>query len=1070
MKQSLKYALTGAAFAVLAACGGGSSPPSDSTQPTATANGAGRISSLRVEGGASQSVLDSRLQRASGPQRVWVTLADPSLAAFKSTQLEALGVDMQARSLGVKTDAQALSASERTQKSALATHRDVLRARQSDMMNQLRGYGAQELGRVHVAHNAIAVKVDATSLKAISQLSGVVKVRPVVDYTLDLSETVPYVGGTAVQTAGRTGAGVKVAVLDSGIDYTHKNLGGPGTAAAYAAAYGTGTGDPLNTTRNGLFPTAKVIAGYDFVGEDWPNTPEAPDEDPIDFEGHGTHVADIIAGNDGAAHKGMAPGASLVAVKVCSAVATSCSGVALLQGMDFALDPNGNGDISDAVDVINMSLGSSYGQIEDDLTLAAATAVKLGVVVVVSAGNSANRPYIVGSPSTGVGVISVAQTQTPSAVAIALTVNTPANIARTIVNTASVEFAPITSGFSGDIRLASTAAGGGNNNNLACAALPAASLAGMVALIDRGTCAVSVKVHNAATAGAVGVLVANNADGDPPTFSFGGPVPFTPAQTLIITRVDGALLKGSIAAPVNVTVSPTVSLALVGGVVASSSRGPAYSTQHIKPEIGAPGASVSAEVGTGIGQTAFGGTSGAAPMVSGAAALMIEAFPTRSPEQIKAMLMNSAETNVYTSPAGAPGELAPITRIGAGELRVNRAIALTSAAWNKETRSAALSYGALEVPFLTTVSKKLRVENFGNSSKNFTITSNFRYTADQATGAVRVLAPSRVRVGARSTEDIEIRLVIDPSKLPTWALDGGPNGGNGALLNGPEYDGYVTLTAGSEKLSVPWHVLPRKASLTTSLFGRHNGADAVWLTNLGREVGSYDVFSLTGVSNRIPSSQLPGPGANAAVIDMRSVGVRYLPDSLTGIGADVLEFAISTSGRRAHPNYPAEFDIEIDTDGDGSPDYVVFNAEGGGFAASGQNQVFLADLNAGGPARSFFFTDADLNSGNVIFTVALNIGPGSIALAPGATLNFSVFAFDNYFSGNLTDSIEGMRFTPASPRFGVIGDPFGNVPSLSRLAVPFTEGAANPAASNEKGFLFMYRRNALIESEVVLRP
>ena len=92
-----------------------------------------------------------------------------------------------------------------------------------------------------------------------------------------------------------------------------------------------------------------------------------PIPDPIDFEGHGTHVSDIIAGQstDGA-HKGVAPDAKIVAVKVCSSVSTACSGLALLQGMEFALDPNGDGSMADAVDVINMSLGSNYGQKEDE--------------------------------------------------------------------------------------------------------------------------------------------------------------------------------------------------------------------------------------------------------------------------------------------------------------------------------------------------------------------------------------------------------------------------------------------------------------------------------------------------------------------------------------------------------------------------------------------------------------------------------------------------------------------------------------------------------------------------------
>ena len=102
------------------------------------------------------------------------------------------------------------------------------------------------------------------------------------------------------------------------------------------------------------------------------------------------------------------------------------------------------------------------------------------------------------------------------------------------------------------------------------------------------------------------------------------------------------------------------------------------------------------------------------------------------------------------------------------------------------------------------------------------------------------------------------------------------------------------------------------------------------------------------------------------------------------IGADYLEFAISTFGRRAHPNYPAEFDLYIDNNNDGAPDYVVFNAENGGFSVTGQNLVFVANLTTG-PATAVFFTDADLNSGNVIFTVPMNgaAGPSTSACSQG---------------------------------------------------------------------------------------
>ena len=81
------------------------------------------------------------------------------------------------------------------------------------------------------------------------------------------------------------------------------------------------------------------------------------------------------------------------------------------------------------------------------------------------------------------------------------------------------------------------------------------------------------------------------------------------------------------------------------------------------------------------------------------------------------------------------------------------------------------------------------------------------------------------------------------------------------------------------------------------------------------------MFSLTGVSSRAPRSELPGPGDNFAFIDFRSVGVRLLPNSLTGIGFDLLEFAMNTNGRRAHPAYPGGFEIDIDTTGDGVADW-----------------------------------------------------------------------------------------------------------------------------------------------------
>src|SRR5262249_19027538 len=119
-----------------------------------------------------------------------------------------------------------------------------------------------------------------------------------------------------------------------------------------------------------------------------------------------------------------------------------------------------------------------------------------------------------------------------------------------------------------------------------------ASPAGKVALIDRGSCSISLKVDRAAQAGAIGVLIGLVAAGDAVSFSFGGGTTFVP--TLVITQSTANLIKANIAAPVNVTFSSAISISLAGSMVSSSARGPGLSYNSIKPDIGAPGASVSA--------------------------------------------------------------------------------------------------------------------------------------------------------------------------------------------------------------------------------------------------------------------------------------------------------------------------------------------------------------------------------------------------------------------------------------------------------------------------------------------
>lgn len=1041
------------AAALLAACGSEESTSSRDSASTST------LALEAVSGGSVTDAgkLPASLAAKTGMVDVWVTLDQASLVRTRAMLAQNTGI-ARVRAQAAGTRGTAARAEPLAIRSAMAAQKQLVQAQQADAGRRLSAMGARELGRVSVAHNAIAVSVDASRLAAIAAMPGVLRVRPVVHHQLDLTETVPYVGGAAVQAAGFDGTGVRVAVMDSGIDYTHRNLGGAGTDAAYEAAWGTSTTDPKNTTRDGLFPTAKVVDGFDFVGEAWPNGARTEDPDPIDLQGHGTHVADIIAGrsNDGT-HKGMAPGASLIAVKVCSAVATSCNGVALLLGVDYAMDPNGDGDISDAADVINLSLGSSYGQIEDDLTFALQNAVDAGTVVVASAGNSANRPYIAGSPSIGLGVISVAQTAVPSDGAIPLVVNAPTAIAGIYGNTATVDWAPVDRAVTGDVK---TALQGGAANNLACAALPAGSLSGKIALIDRGTCSISVKVDNAAKAGATGVLIGLIAPGDAVSFSFGGGDTFVP--TLVIQQSLANAIKARQAAgdTVNVTLSPSTTIPLVGSMAGTSSRGPAIGTHLIKPEIGAPGASVSAIAGSGTGTEAFGGTSGAAPMVSGAAALLLQAHPGRNPLQIKAMLMNSAETAVYTNPAVAPGVLAPISRIGSGELRVDRALGASAAAWEATSQSAGLSFGAVEASKQLVIKRTLTVENFSSTPKQYAVATTYRYANDEASEAVKLNAPSNVTVPANGSATVEVTMVITPSRLASWPFTGGSSIGNGALLDGPEYDGYLTLSAGSERLSVPWHVLPRKASVTSVLpYAPGRTGPTLQLKNVGVDAGAFDTFSLTGTSPVGGLVPPPKPGDGYGFVDLKAAGVRYIPSC--GVAGGCLQFAIASHDRRSHPAYPAGIEVDIDTNNDGVMDYFVFQEEQTGFGATGASLVWVQKI--GATTRSaFFFNIADLNSANTIYTVPLSaLG----ITTPTQTISFEVYGYDNYHTGALTDYLGGMRFTPATPRYSA---PSGTVAPAGTGRLPFAKSTV--AGSSETGLLFMFGRNDGAEAQAVTLP
>jgi hypothetical protein len=508
---------------------------------------------------------------------------------------------------------------------------------------------------------------------------------------------------------------------------------------------------------------------------------------------------------------------------------------------------------------------------------------------------------------------------------------------------------------------------------------------------------------------------------------------------------------------VSVEIDPATGLPLVGSMIGSSSRGPTMQTNAVKPEIGAPGASVSAEVGTDTGATPFGGTSGATPMVTGSAALLLSQFPDRSPAEIKSLLMNYAETEIYNGAPDAPfnSPLAAIARIGAGEVRVNSSYYGSDlAAWDTGSQSGALSFGFVDATHDVVLTREVTVRNYGGGEETLAITPSFRFDDDVVNGAVAVSAPADVTVPAGGDATFDVTLTIDASALRGWTLDSGGNGNNALPLTELEYDGYIDVGP----LHLAWHVLPRQsgdvsaADDTVTIDGEFEGfpAGSVELDNDGVGVGAVDGFSLIGTSSQLPTAD---PGQQLPTIDLRYAGVQTIPvpaGFCSGDDSFLLLLAVNTWERQTHANAPSTFEWDLDTTGDGEADWAVFNLDLAGDLTDGRNAAWVQDLETG-DATIFFLTDHGTNSAN---TTLILCGEqiGMNAADFGTPITADLFAVDTYFTGRSTDMITGMEFAPLGERyFPVVGDDgfgTGDVPaggSATLNVMDFGAAGTNPS-------------------------
>jgi subtilisin family serine protease len=652
---------------------------------------------------------------------------------------------------------------------------------QQQLLAPLARLGARVLYRNQRVYNGIAAVVDNDKLAELARLPGVKAIRPLITKKLDLSSSVPLIGAPQLWNSGGpnvTGQGLKIGIIDTGIDYLHTGFNGSGAEADYDRNDTT-----VITETPALFPTARVAGGRDFVGDDYDpdGTPDQqiprPDPDPMDCDGHGSHVAGIAAGNgvnaNGTAYTGpynssinfdgfrvgpgVAPQATLYALRVFGCVGATN---VVDQAIEWAVDPNDDGDFSDHLDVINMSLGAAFGGDDDTTSIASNNAVLAGVIVAAAAGNAGDTYYIHDSPGSANRVIAVASSVDSRAILDGFRVNSPPSIAGVKPAAESALFdwensTPVT----GTLVYPPSQRDG-------CAAFTPANTAiitGNIVLLDwtDGSCGSVTRGANVVAAGGKGFFLVDNS----PVFDLsinGSPV----IPSYSIPKSVGDELKAALGlGPVSVTLSHEYAASVTIEVPAAidivsdfSSRGASRTGTALKPDISAPGDSTfSVNALTGNRGLNISGTSMATPHIAGAMALLKQLHPTWSVEELKALAMNTATQDLRQAQTLDPN--APLVgpgRQGAGRVDLVNAEASEVVAYNTNTPGAvSVSFGAVEVLGTATATRQVRVVNKGTGS----VTYNVAYAPSTVVPGVKYnVAPASVTLAAGTATTVTVTL------------------------------------------------------------------------------------------------------------------------------------------------------------------------------------------------------------------------------------------------------------------------------------------------------------------------
>ena len=720
--------------------------------------------------------------------RLWVFAAMAALASGQYVPnryiVELSGPAAAAPSVAAPSVAFPAAGKQRIARAEIAGRRAGVRARQQAFRGKVEQTQAQVLDSVDTVANALIVNATPDQANQIASIAGVVRVHKVRRFkpTLDAAIPLHQVDRVWAQIGpDNAGAGVKIAIIDSGIDNTHPGFQDPTIPAL--------DGFPIvNYPSDTAFTNNKVIVARSYAALfDYLD----PDPSAEDNAGHGTALAMCAAGVSHAAPMatiaGVAPKAYLGSYKVLGTPGFNdyISEAAFLKALDDA--------VADGMDVINISFGAAPAQrLEDDIEVQAlAQAAAAGVIVTVSAGNDGPALFTISSPATSPDAIAVGGSHNTRALSPSVTVGSAAYMA--VNGNGPLPAQQVTAQMVDVATL--------DGQGLACSPLAAGSLTGEIALILRGSCTFEAKLNNAAAAGAVAAVVyATPAQPDAIPMAVGAAT--LPAQ--MVSSGDGLAIQQQLqtaGGPVAATQQFAVASVPIDAyrVASFSSAGPNVDGS-IKPDLLAVGAEIYtatqsfdpySDMYDPSGYIYAEGTSFSAPLAAGAAALLKAARPGFTAEQYRSMLVNTA------SPLGA-ADSEFIQQQGGGLLNVYNALNTTAILW-----PTTLSFGvAGRNPNL---SQTLAVTNLGAQDEVFVATIAPR-TGDSV--APTTASPG-VAVPAGGTAQLNVEL----------AGDG---------LSPGTYQGYLTLTGqttGTILRAPYWFAVPA-APANITIFGAYTAARA----------------------------------------------------------------------------------------------------------------------------------------------------------------------------------------------------------------------------------------------------